>query len=154
MRGCTIHPSAGVTTPGTYRGLAEKIPYFQDLGVTAVELMPVAEFNERDQIRANPVTGERLTNYWGYNSVAFMSPKASYSSSGGDGQQTLEFKEMVKAFHRAGIEIILDVVLNHTAEGNQLGPTFSFRGFDNTISTCCRRTIRGTTATTRGPATP
>ncbi len=81
----------------------------------------------------NPVTGERLTNYWGYNSVAFMSPKASYSSSGGDGQQTLEFKEMVKAFHRAGIEIILDVVLNHTAEGNQLGPTFSFRGFDNTI---------------------
>jgi isoamylase len=133
VRGCTVHPSSGVTAPGTFRGLTERIPYFQDLGVTAIELMPVAEFNEHDQIRTNPLTGERLTNFWGYNSVAFMAPKAAFSSSGGDGQQTLEFKEMVKAFHRAGIEIILDVVLNHTAEGNQLGPTFSFRGFDNSI---------------------
>jgi glycogen operon protein len=133
VRGWTIHPSAGVSAPGTFRGLTEKIPYFQDLGITAIELMPVAEFNERDQIRVNPQTGALLTNYWGYNSVAFMAPKASYSSSGGEGQQTLEFKEMVKAFHAAGIEVILDVVLNHTAEGNERGPTFSFRGFDNSI---------------------
>ncbi|HVC21068.1 MAG TPA: glycogen debranching protein GlgX [Vicinamibacterales bacterium] len=133
VRGCTIHPSAGVTAPGTFRGLIEKIPYFRDLGVTAVELMPVAEFNERDQIRINALTGERVTNYWGYNPVAFMAPKASYSSSGGEGQQTLEFREMVRAFHQADIEVVLDVVLNHTAEGNERGPTFSFRGFDNTV---------------------
>ncbi len=133
VRGATIHVSSGVSAPGTFRGLVEKLPYFQDLGVTAIELMPVAEFNERDQIRVDPTTGATLTNYWGYNSVAFMAPKASYSSSGGDGQQTLEFKEMVKAFHVAGIEVILDVVLNHTAEGNESGPTFAFRGFDNCI---------------------
>jgi glycogen operon protein len=111
----------------------EKIPYFKTLGVTAVELMPVQEFNENSVTRKNPQTNERLKNYWGYDSVAYFAPKASYSSSGGLGQQKLEFKEMVQAFHKAGIEVILDVVFNHTAEGNELGPTLCFRGMDNSI---------------------
>lgn len=133
VRGFTIHPSSGVAHPGTYRGLTEKIPYFEELGVTAVELMPVFEFNEHEVQRINPFTGERLKNYWGYNPVAFAAPESSYSSCGSCGQQKLEFKEMVKAFHRAGIEVLLDVVLNHTAEGNELGPTLCFRGLDNSI---------------------
>jgi isoamylase len=133
VRGCTIHPSAGVAYPGTFRGLIEKIPYFRQLGVTAIELMPVQEFNENELIQVNPMTGERLKNYWGYDPVAPFAPNGSYCSRGCSGQQTLEFRDMVKAFHRAGIEIILDVVLNHTAEGNELGPTICFRGIDNSI---------------------
>jgi glycogen operon protein len=133
VRGFTIHPKSGVNHPGTYRGLMEKIPYFKTLGVTAVELMPVQEFNEASVTRKNPQTNERLKNYWGYDSVAYFAPKASYSSSGGLGQQKLEFKEIVQAFHKAGIEVILDVVFNHTAEGNELGPTLCFRGMDNAI---------------------
>lgn len=133
VRGFTIHPSAGVAHPGTYRGLMEKIPYLSDLGITAVELMPVHEFNERQAPGINPQTAEPLSNYWGYDPVAFMAPKASYSSAGGLGQQKLEFMEMVRALHQAGIEVILDVVFNHTAEGNELGPTLSFRGIDNEI---------------------
>ena len=133
VRGFTIHPSSGVAHPGTYRGLMEKIPYFKELGVTAVELMPVQEFNEHQVTGINPQTGQPLGNYWGYDPVAFFAPKASYSSSGGVGQQKLEFKEMVQAFHGAGIEVFLDVVFNHTAEGNEQGPTLCFRGIDNTI---------------------
>jgi isoamylase len=133
VRGFTIHPSSGVEHPGTYRGLTEKIPYFQELGVTAVELMPVQEFNEHQEIGINPQNGQPLRNYWGYDPVVFFAPKASYSSSGGVGQQKLEFKEMVRAFHAAGIEVFLDVVFNHTAEGNEQGPTLCFRGIDNTI---------------------
>ena len=133
VRGFTIHPSSGVTHPGTYRGLMEKIPYFIDLGVTAVELMPVQEFNEHQVIGVNPHTGQPLRKYWGYDPVVFCAPKASYSSAGGVGQQTLEFKEMVQAFHEAGIEVFLDVVFNHTAEGNERGPTLCFRGIENSI---------------------
>jgi isoamylase len=133
VRGFTIHGSSGVDCPGTYRGLVQKIPYLKELGVTAVELMPVQEFNEHALVRVNPLTGERLRNYWGYDPVAFFAPKASYSHAGGLGQQKLEFKETVKAFHEAGIEVILDVVFNHTAEGNELGPTLCFRGLDNDI---------------------
>src|SRR5450759_2925465 len=133
VRGFTIHPRSGVEHRGTYRGLMEKIPYLKELGVTAVELMPVHEFNECQVPRINPQTGKPLRNYWGYDPVAFFAPKASYSSSGGLGQQKLEFKEMVRAFHHAGIEVILDVVFNHTAEGNELGPTLCFRGIDNAI---------------------
>jgi glycogen operon protein len=133
VRGFTIHPSSGVKHPGTYRGLTEKIPYLEELGVTAVELMPVLEFNETSVTRRNPQTSQPLRNYWGYDPVTFFAPKASYSSSGGLGQQKLEFKEMVLAFHNAGIEVILDVVFNHTAEGNELGPTLCFRGMDNAI---------------------
>ena len=133
VRGFTIHPNSGVDHPGTYRGVIERIPYLKTLGVTAVELMPVQEFNETSVTRQNPQTNERLKNYWGYDSVAYFAPKASYSSSGGLGQQKLEFKEMVRALHKAGIEVILDVVFNHTAEGNELGPTLCFRGMDNAI---------------------
>lgn len=133
VRGLTIHPSSGVKHPGTYRGLMEKIPYLQDLGVTAIELMPVQEFNGSDGRRVDPRTGQSLANYWGYDPVAFMAPKATYSSAGCGGQQKLEFKEMVQACHRAGIEVILDVVFNHTAEGNEQGPTLSWRGIDNRI---------------------
>ena len=133
VRGFTIHPKSGVDHPGTYRGLMEKIPYLKTLGVTAVELMPVQEFNEFSVTRRNPQTNQPLRNYWGYDPVAFFAPKASYSSSGGLGQQKLEFKEMVRALHKGGIEVILDVVFNHTAEGNEQGPTLSFRGIDNTI---------------------
>jgi isoamylase len=133
VRGFTIHPNSGVGHPGTYRGLMEKIPYLKSLGVTAVELMPVQEFNESSVTRRNPQTSQPLRNYWGYDPVVFLAPKASYSSSGGLGQQKLEFKEMVKAFHGAGIEIILDMVFNHTAEADELGPTLCFRGIDNAI---------------------
>ena len=124
IRGFSIHPSSAAQNPGTYRGLVEKIPYLLDLGVTAVELMPVQEFNEHQAAH---------TDYWGYNPLIFFAPKGSYSSSGGLGQQKLEFKEMVQAFHHAGIEVILDVVFNHTGEGDELGPTVCFRGMDNAI---------------------
>ncbi len=133
VRGFTIHPSSGVDHPGTYRGLIEKIPYLKELGITAVELMPVQEFNENESTDINSQTGKPLKNYWGYDPVAFFAPKASYSSSEGVGHQKIEFKEMVQAFHKAGIEVILDVVFNHTAEGNEKGPTLSFRGIDNRI---------------------
>ena len=133
VRGFTIHPSSGAVHPGTFAGLTEKIPYLQDLGVTAVELMPVLEFNENESRRLNPVTGKRLKNYWGYNPVAFFAPKQSYRIAGSHGRQIEEFREMVKAFHCAGIEVILDIVLNHTAENDELGPTISLRGIDNSI---------------------
>jgi isoamylase len=133
VRGFTIHPNSNVEHPGTYRGLMEKIPYLNELGVTALELMPVHEFNECQVTGINPQTGKPLGNYWGYDPVAFFAPKASYSSAGSLGQQQLEFKEMVRALHHAGIEVILDVVFNHTAEGSETGPTLCFRGIDNTI---------------------
>jgi isoamylase len=133
VRGLTVHPSSGVPHAGTYRGLIEKIPYFKDLGVTAVELLPVQEFNAHELKTRDPVTGELLRNYWGYNPVAFSAVNASYSSSGSVGQQTLEFKEMVRQLHAAGIEVIIDVVLNHTAETDERGPTICWRGIDNSV---------------------
>ena len=133
VRGYTVHPCAEVSFPGTYRGLGEKIPYLKDLGVTAVELMPVQEFNERHLSRVNPQTGERLKNYWGYDPLCFFAPKASYASVQEAGAQVLEFKEMIRTFHQAGLEVILDVVFNHTVEGNELGPTVCLRGVDNAI---------------------
>jgi glycogen operon protein len=133
VRGYTIHPTAGVPFPGTYRGLIQKIPYLKDLGVTAVELMPVQEFNESHLLRVNPQTGERLKNYWGYDPLCFFAPKASYASASEAGAQVVEFKEMIRAFHREDIEVILDIVFNHTVEGDELGPTVCFRGIDNAI---------------------
>jgi glycogen operon protein len=133
IRGFTFHQSSGAQNPGTYRGLVEKVPYLKDLGVTAVELMPVQEFNEDPGTLTDSQTGAPRGDYWGYNPVIFFAPKASYSSSVGMGQQKLEFKEMVQAFHGAGIEVILDVVFNHTGEGDELGPTLCFRGMDNAI---------------------
>jgi glycogen operon protein len=131
VRGYTRHPSSGVQYPGTFLGLSEKIPHLKELGVTAVQLMPVQEFDELDNPHRNPRTGEPLRNYWGYATVSFFAPKASYAARAG--QQIREFKEMVRAFHKAGIEVILDVVYNHTCEGNEHGPTLTFRGLDNAI---------------------
>jgi isoamylase len=131
VRGFTAHSSSGVSRPGTYLGLTEKIPYLRELGVTAVELLPVAEFEEVEEPRFNAQTGERLVNFWGYQPMSFFAPKASYASDPYFGAQVREFKEMVKRFHGAGIEVILDVVFNHSAEGNERGPAFSFRGIDN-----------------------
>ena len=133
VRGLTIHASSGVSKPGTYRGLIEKIPYLIELGVTAVELMPIQEFNQHQVKGADLLSGKPLGNYWGYDPVTFMAPKASYSSSGGHGEQKSELQELVDALHLADIEIVLDVVFNHTAEGDQNGPTLSFRGIDNSV---------------------
>jgi len=133
VRGLTIHPSSAVNQRGTFLGVIEKIPYFKELGITALELMPVQEFNENELERLNPLTGERLGNYWGYNTVAFFAPKEQYSTQTSPGCQAVEFKTMVRELHRAGIEVILDIVFNHTAEGNELGPTLNFRGLDNSI---------------------
>jgi isoamylase len=133
VRGYTVHESSQAANPGTYKGLTEKIPYIKSLGVTAVELMPVFEFNESENNRLNPKTGERLMNFWGYNTMAFFVPKAAYASNGWDGNQVREFKEMVLAFHRAGLEVLLDVVFNHTAESDSKGPVISFRGLDNVV---------------------
>jgi glycogen operon protein len=133
VRGFTRHPSSGVAHPGTFRGVVEKIPYLQELGVTAVELMPVTEFDEDDNDFHHPDTGQRLRNFWGYQPVSFFAPKASYARDPGPGQAVREFKEMVKALHEAGIEVILDMVFNHTGEGNEQGRTLSFRGFDNSV---------------------
>jgi glycogen operon protein len=131
VRGFTRHPSSGVQNPGTFLGMCEKIPHLKALGVTAVQLMPVLEFDELDQPHKNPANGEPLLNYWGYSPLSFFAPKASYAVQ--PGGQVREFKQMVKTFHRAGIEVILDVVYNHTCEGNENGPTISFRGLDNAI---------------------
>jgi len=131
VRGFTRHPSSGVAHPGTFSGIVEKIPYFRELGVTAVELMPVTEFEECDNPRSNLLTGEPLRNFWGYQPVSFFAPKASYARPGAGAQVVREFKEMVKALHEAGIEVILDIVFNHTGEGDERGATFCWRGLDN-----------------------
>jgi isoamylase len=133
VRSFTRHPSSGVANPGTFAGLIEKIPYLKGLGITAVELLPVNEFEEGDTDRVNPFTGEPLVNLWGYQPTAFFAPNTAYSSKQEDGDQVREFKQLVKAMHEAGIEVILDMVFNHTAEGDETGPTWSFRGIDNAI---------------------
>ncbi|OHB78804.1 MAG: glycogen debranching enzyme GlgX [Planctomycetes bacterium RBG_16_64_12] len=129
VRGFTQSRSSGVKHPGTYRGLIEKIPYLESLGVTAVELMPVHEFPIYDCI------GQKLRrpNYWGYDPLALFAPHRGYASGSEPGSQVREFKEMVRALHQAGIEVILDVVFNHTAEGNEQGPTLSFKGLENRV---------------------
>ncbi len=126
--GFTRHPSSGLAedTRGTYRGLVEKIPYLQSLGITAVELLPVYQFDEQD-------CPPGLSNYWGYAPVSFFSPHIGYSVSGDAADAVNEFRDMVRALHAAGIEVILDVVYNHTAEGDQRGPTFSFRGLEDGV---------------------
>jgi glycogen operon protein len=133
VRGFTCHPSSGVSLPGTYAGLVEKIPYLKDLGVTAVELLPIHEFDENDCPFTNPFTGQKLRNFWGYNSIAFAAPKAAYAASAAEYGQVFEFRDMVRAFHAAGIEVILDVVFNHSGEGDDRGRTYSFRGLDNDL---------------------
>ncbi|MGI6656461.1 MAG: glycogen debranching protein [Desulfobulbus sp.] len=131
VRGFTRHPSSGVRHPGTYRGVIEQIPYLKELGITAVELLPVTDFDENDGLFNNPHTGEPLKNFWGYSPLSFFAPKGAYSSN--PAAPLTEFRDMVKALHRAGIEVILDIVYNHTGEGGLDGPTTSFRGIDNSI---------------------
>ncbi len=133
VRGYTIHETSGVEKKGTFYGIVEKIPYLKELGITSVELMPINEFDENECMFTNPVTGERLKNYWGYSTINFFSPKASYASSALNFGQIDEFKYMVRELHKAGIEVILDIVFNHTAEGNENGPTISFRGIENKV---------------------
>ncbi|MGJ3264713.1 MAG: glycogen debranching protein GlgX [Salinarimonas sp.] len=133
VRGLTIDPSSGVRRPGEYLGLVEKIPYLRQLGVTALELMPVHAFDPEAVDRRDPPSGTRLRDYWGYNPVALFAPMPGYAGAVAPGGELVAFKTMVRALHRAGIEVILDVVFNHTAEAGRDGPTYSFRGLDNTI---------------------
>jgi len=133
VRGFTADASSCSKHPGTYRGFMEKISYLKELGVTAVELLPVQEFSTGRNWRTDTTGKQSTSNYWGYDPVAFFPVEGKYSSSGGVGQQTMEFKELVRALHQADIEVILDVVLTHTVEGNEHGPTLCFRGIDNSI---------------------
>jgi glycogen operon protein len=131
VRGFTQHASSGVNNPGTYTAIREKIPYLKELGVNCIELMPIFEFDEFENWRINPETGETLLNYWGYSPAAFFAPKTGYAASGSQGGAINELKALIKELHANGIEIILDVVFNHTAEGNEKGPTISFKGIDS-----------------------
>jgi isoamylase len=131
VRSFTRHPSSKVKFPGTFAGLRQKIPYLKDLGVNCVELMPIYEFDEWENGRVHPDTGEQLFNYWGYSTVGFFAPKSGYAATGKLGMQVDELKALVKELHRNGIEVFLDVVFNHTAEGNEQGPYISFKGIDN-----------------------
>jgi isoamylase len=133
VRNLTAHPSAGSSCPGTYAGIIDKIPYLQSLGITAVELLPVQQFDEQEVSRLNPLTRELLKNHWGYASLAYFAPHLGYGCHG-DARRTVdEFRDMVKALHRAGIEVILDVVFNHTGEAGERGPTICFRGLENAV---------------------
>jgi isoamylase len=131
VRSFTAHASSGVKHPGTFAAIRDKIPYLKELGINCVELMPIYEFDEWENSRISPVTGKTLYNYWGYSTVGFFAPKAGYAASGRFGMQVDELKTLVKELHDHDIEIMLDVVFNHTAEGNEMGPTISFRGLDN-----------------------
>ncbi|APU19535.1 glycogen debranching protein [Actinoalloteichus sp. GBA129-24] len=131
VRGFTRDDSAGVEAPGTYAGLREKIPYLRELGVNCVELLPVFEFDETENTHRDPTTGAPLLNSWGYSPIGFFSPKTGYAADPAEDGAARELKELVKALHAAGLEVILDVVFNHTGEGDHRGPTLSFRGIDN-----------------------
>lgn len=131
VRGFTKHDSSGVAHPGTFAGLREKIPYLKELGINAVELMPIFEFDEMRDYRV--VDNKPVMNYWGYNTVCFFAPNTSYTAKVEYNKEGTELKELISALHENGIECILDVVFNHTAEGNERGPCFSFKGFDNNI---------------------
>ena len=131
VRGFTKDPSSKVAAPGTFAGLREKIPYLKDLGINAIELMPIFEFDEMESARV--VDGVQLYNYWGYNTVSFFAPNTSYASQEEHHREGDELKALIKELKQNGIEVILDVVFNHTAEGNENGPCFSFKGIDNNV---------------------
>ena len=131
VRGYTKDKSSGVSAPGTFAGLKDKIPYLKDLGINAVELMPIFEFDETESARV--VDGVQLYNYWGYNTVSFFAPNTSYAFNEEHNHEGDELKSLIKALKENGIEVILDVVFNHTAEGNEMGPCFSFKGIDNNV---------------------
>ncbi len=131
--GFTRDPSAGAEHPGTFDGVVEKIPHLQRLGVTAVELMPVAAFDDETPVGTDPLTGAPLKDFWGYNSLAFFAPHRGFSRGKQAGSPVVEFRRMVKKLHEAGIEVILDIVFNHSGEKDESGPTVSFRGLDNAV---------------------
>ena len=131
VRGFTRDASSGVTHPGTFAGIREKIPYLKDLGITAVELMPIFEFDET--MGRREVNGRMLLDYWGYNPVSFFAPNTSYTAEKEFNREGDELKALIRELNASGIEVILDVVFNHTAEGNEKGPIFSFKGFDNRV---------------------
>lgn len=131
VRGFTRHPSSNVSHPGTFAGVIEKIPYLKSLGINAVELMPIFEFDEMRDYRV--VNGREVMDYWGYNTVSFFAPNTSYASTLEFNHEGQELKTLIKTLNENGIEVILDVVFNHTAEGNEHGPCFSFKGLDNNI---------------------
>ena len=135
LKGFTASQTSGVAPEiaGTYKGFTQKVDYLKSLGITSVELLPVFEFDENENANTNPKTGEALVNYWGYSTIGFFAPKTSYAADRSPGGPVREFKEMVKTLHKAGIEVILDVVYNHTAEGNERGYTFEFRGLQNDV---------------------
>jgi isoamylase len=133
VRGFTVSPTSGVAHPGTFTGLIEKLPYIRQLGVTAVELMPVFDFDEKTPIRNSPTTGLPLTNFWGYDPIAYFAPQSNYCVAPDAGAHVREFRDFVKAAHRNGLEVILDVVFNHTGEGDQNGPVIDFKGIDNSV---------------------
>jgi isoamylase len=131
--GFTRSPSSGCHSPGTFAGVIEKIPYLKALGITAVELMPIFAFDEQGNRFLSPVDGQPLKNYWGYDPICHFAPHPAYGRSPADQDHVRDFRDMVKALHQAEIEVILDVVFNHTGEGDHLGPTISFKGIDNSI---------------------
>jgi glycogen operon protein len=133
LKGFTAHSSSGVKKPGTYLGFIEKIPYLKELGITAVEFLPIQEFYCEDFL-----LDKGLTNYWGYNTISFFAPESSYSTNPSLGAQVKEFKLLVRELHKAKIEVIMDVVYNHSGEGNELGPTVSFKGIDNLSYYCVK----------------
>jgi glycogen operon protein len=133
VRGFTRHPSSKTQARGTFKGLIDKIPYLKKLGITAVELMPVTDFDETGNPRIDPKTGKKLHNFWGYDPIGFFAVKAAYAQNNRDGGQVYEFKDMVKAFHKAGIEVILDMVFNHTSEGNEKGDIYNFKCLDKSV---------------------
>jgi len=134
IKGFTIHESSQAEHKGAYLGILEKIPYLKDLGVTAVELLPIQEFGEERLGRCSLATGKELLNYWGYSSIGFFAPAQRYASPENKNEKVIEeFRAMVHTLHKEGIEVILDVVFNHTSEGNEKGPTLCFRGIDNAI---------------------
>lgn len=131
VRGFTNHPSSGVKNKGTFAGVRDKIKYLLDLGINCIELMPIYEFDEYEHSKENPETGELLVNYWGYSTLNFFAPKSGYAATGKYGMQVDELKTLIKELHKNSIEVMLDVVFNHTAEGDHRGPTISFKGIDN-----------------------
>lgn len=135
LKGFTASETSGVhkEIAGTYKGFAQKIDYLKNLGITAVEFLPVFEFDENENGNSNPRTGGQLVNYWGYSTIGFFAPKTNYAADRAPGGAVREFKQLVKELHKAGIEVILDVVYNHTAEGNERGYTFEFRGIQNDV---------------------
>ncbi|HVJ81494.1 MAG TPA: glycogen debranching protein GlgX [Planctomycetia bacterium] len=133
LRGMTAHPSSGAADPGTYRGFIERLPYLRDLGVTAIELLPIHEFDRREFARLNPLTEEPLVNYWGYSTIGFFAPNGAYAASSAAGGSVEEFRTLTREAHRHGLEVILDVVYNHTAEGHHMGPMLHMKGLANDV---------------------